>query len=481
MLFGSRFFPARGPRNTTIRLSLHIVCLIGFLEGSPGASVAPSQEGAWIPHTRILEILTGTGGKGSKLRLRHQGTSEPRGGPDIVGRVFDSRNLYFASIRVEKIDRPRQIIAVVTDARSGPVRRGMWVHFWSKDIIPVGRGLSAKISLVVETAPTGATVFLPKVPGSQAQTTPCSFEVSLPDNNEVHIEISKRGYHPIREIILVREIDKKNKEVSLARRLTTVARHLPSGFEPLPGRVFEGWPERIRNTKTQAGFRLINVGRSVSWFYLAEREVSNELFTMFLNDDFGRRQSPKSVRELIDLEGVRCGIGYERMRYTPKPGQEKLPALHVKWRGAEAFCEWAGCQLPTVTQWERAANANCDTAYWWGALAPGYPGAQALRVGVTGLFRPLSVEADMDRNPASGEGHPFGLTNLIGNAMEWSQQDRAHGSPPDSSHYLCGISWNAPRGLLKTSPASYTGPFLQYHEANGTGPFAGFRPCVELP
>lgn len=95
---------------------------------------------------------------------------------------------------------------------------------------------------------------------------------------------------------------------------------------------------------------------------------------------------------------------------------DNQPVVGVDWSQAQAYCQWAGRQLPTEAQWEKAARGTDGQIYPWGN-------------------QPATCEyAVMDDGSSSGCGKgdaawpvgskpkgasPYGALDMAGNVWEW--------------------------------------------------------------
>jgi formylglycine-generating enzyme len=131
-----------------------------------------------------------------------------------------------------------------------------------------------------------------------------------------------------------------------------------------------------------------------------------------------------------------------RRPYGPRSsisGMDEHPVVHVAYRDALAYAQWAGKDLPTEAEWEFAARGGLDDAeFAWGdelmpegrAMANTWQGEFPLqRLSTNGHERTTPVDA----YPPNG----YGVHDMIGNVWEWTSDWYAPKHEADAPKACC--------------------------------------------
>jgi len=223
-------------------------------------------------------------------------------------------------------------------------------------------------------------------------------------------------------------------------------------------------PAEIAFVRIRAGeFRLGTPrGRDPDWtqtrqvrissdFWLAKYPVTNQEYQRFLE------ANPK----------VKPPELWSNSRFN----EPQQPVVGVSWHDAQAFCQWAGCRLPTEAQWEYACRAGSAGAYCFADNE-----AQ------------LDEYAWYDKNSggktqAVGQKKPnaWGLHDMHGNVWEWCQDwygDYPHKAVTDPTgpakgeyRVLRGGSWLNDAWHCRAAYRNWDHPVGRFGNV-------GFRPCL---
>lgn len=130
-------------------------------------------------------------------------------------------------------------------------------------------------------------------------------------------------------------------------------------------------------------------------YWIDKYEVTNAQYALCVAD--GACSKP--------VNGSSASRGY----YYGNPTYENYPVVWLKWSQANAYCQWAGADLPSEAQWEKAARGTDGREYPWGGDPPDETkGNYDFDVGNSTAvgFYPQSLS-------------PYGALDMAGNVWEW--------------------------------------------------------------
>ena len=208
-------------------------------------------------------------------------------------------------------------------------------------------------------------------------------------------------------------------------------------------------------------------------FWIDQTEVTNAQFKKFV-DATGYQTYADRYFIFDPNQGTSSGGGESTNWQHPQGPSSNLneldnhPVVQVSWNDAQAYCQWAGGNLPTDAQWEKAARGNDKRTYPWGN--------QAVAGNLLNFAdRSLDIWRDSDKNVddgyqfASPVGHypdgasPYGALDMAGNVWEWAK-DLYHEKYDDnapasgSDRIMRGGSWSSNATQAKASCIAWNNP-----------------------
>jgi formylglycine-generating enzyme required for sulfatase activity len=204
-------------------------------------------------------------------------------------------------------------------------------------------------------------------------------------------------------------------------------------------------------------------------YWMSKYPITNARYAEFLNDagidGTGKKATIQGGYVLIQSTslGTDYGVHHDGNRWEPAAGYENHPVMNVSWYGAKAYAEWAGGDLPTEAQWERAARGGVENMPFGvgnGKVLTGdmanFHGTVPYDLDNGGTYYDPSG-ADVSGSTAVGAhsayANAYGLYDMHGNVFEWclDQFDDYAGLPATDPvcttetwhHVMRGGFWNS--------------------------------------
>ena len=102
-------------------------------------------------------------------------------------------------------------------------------------------------------------------------------------------------------------------------------------------------------------------------------------------------------------------------------GKDNHPVVHIAYKDASAYCNWAGKRLPTEAEWEYAARSQNDgTIFFWGDDKSQLSAHANTWEGEFPVENTLEDGFDKTAPVMSYPANDFGLFDMAGNVWEWT-------------------------------------------------------------
>ncbi|MHC4086193.1 MAG: formylglycine-generating enzyme family protein [Planctomycetota bacterium] len=207
-------------------------------------------------------------------------------------------------------------------------------------------------------------------------------------------------------------------------------------------------------------------------FYLCTTETTYVLFQAYYEETVqrDRDEARKKVKDLDAITGPTPIYGDPTMGM----GGGTKPAIGGTWLNAMTFCRWLSkktgkkYRLPTEAEWEYAARAGTESAYYFGD--------DPKQLAAYAWFEDNSEQATHE--VARKKPNPWGLYDMLGNVLEWvndfydptayaatAKQSPAlnpRGPKQGKVHVARGGSWESPAEELRCSARAFEEDFWRF-------------------
>jgi serine/threonine-protein kinase len=130
-------------------------------------------------------------------------------------------------------------------------------------------------------------------------------------------------------------------------------------------------------------------------YWIDQTEVTNAMYAQCVTDG-------PCTKPYISISKTR-DVYYGNSAFA------NYPVIFVDWNQANAYCQWAGRELPTEAQWEKAARGTDGRTYPWGNNTP------SSKLANFNSYKGDTTAVGAYPNGAS----QYGAFDMAGNVWEW--------------------------------------------------------------
>jgi eukaryotic-like serine/threonine-protein kinase len=191
-------------------------------------------------------------------------------------------------------------------------------------------------------------------------------------------------------------------------------------------------------------------------YWIDQTEVTNAMYALCVEE--GDCKPPYETKS------------YTHASYYGNSQYVDYPVIYVDWNQSNAYCQWAGGQLPTEAQWEKAARDTDGRTYPWGNVSP--------TCSLTNYGGCVGDTSKVGNYPSGAS--PYGALDMAGNVWEWmadwygsynqAAQENPQGSSSGDYRVLRGGSWFNDDSFVRSANRLGYYPVFRYYDV-------GFR-CV---